>query len=67
MLSFMIDVTVKVCDDDQTLTEKFVVYDQLDSFTISHDDPRLKGIVESTIAKFKGKATDVVVKVKYTW
>lgn len=61
----MIDVTVKVCDDDQTLIQKFLVHEE--GLRLSHDDPDLTKMVDDTIAKFKGKATDVVVKVKYTW
>ncbi len=61
----MIDVTVKVCDDDQTLIQKFLVHEE--GLRLSHDDPDLTKMVDDTIAKFKGKATDVVVKIKYTW
>ncbi len=61
----MIDVTVKVCDDDQTLIQKFLIHEE--GLKLSHDDPDLTRMVRDTIAKFKGEATDVVVKVKYTW
>ncbi len=61
----MIDVTIKVCDEDQTLTQKFLVHEE--GLRMSHDDPELTKMVDDTIAKFKGNATDVVVKVKYTW
>jgi hypothetical protein len=59
------EITVKVCDDEQTLTQKFLSYEK--SISISHDDPVLKSMVEQTIAKFKGNPTDVIVKIKYTW
>lgn len=61
----MIEVTVKVCDDDQTLIQKFLVHQE--GMKLSHDDPDLAKMVNDTMAKFKGNATDVLVKVKYTW
>ena len=61
----MIDVTVKVCDDDQTLTQKFLVHEE--GLKLSHDDPELNKMVSDTLLKFKGVAKDVLVKIKYTW
>ncbi len=61
----MIDVTVKVQDDDQTLTQKFLVHEE--GLKLSHDDPDLTKMVDDTIAKFKGDPKDVLVKIKYTW
>jgi len=61
----MIDVTVKVRDDEQTLTQKFLVHQE--GMSLSHEDPELSRMVNETIAKFKGTATDVLVKIKYTW
>ncbi len=61
----MIDVTVKVSDDEQTLTQRFLVHDE--GMKLSHDDPALSSMVNETIAKFKGQASDVLVKIKYTW
>ncbi len=60
-----VEVSVKVSNEEQTLTQKFIHHS--DNLRISHDDPELTKMVDDTIAKFKGKATDVVVKVKYTW
>ena len=61
----MIDVTIKVRDDEQTLTQKFLVHEE--GLKLSHDDPGLTKMVNDTIANFKGNPTDVVVKIKYTW
>lgn len=61
-----IEISIKVSDDDQTLVEKIIVYDN-DSITLSHDCQVLKDMVEATVAKFKGQPSDVVVRFKYTW
>ena len=61
----MIDVTVRVQDDEQTLIQKFFVHQE--GLKLSHDDPDLTKMVDATIAKFKGTPTDVLVKIKYTW
>lgn len=61
----MIEISVKVSDDDTTLTEKFLIHEE--GLCLSHDDKTLKAMVDSVRAKFQGQATDIVVKVKYTW
>lgn len=61
----MIEVKVKVKDDEQTLTQKFLVHEE--GMKLSHDDQNLSQMVNDTIAKFKGIPEDVMVKVKYTW
>ena len=61
----MIEVCIKVRDDEQILTQKFLVHQE--GMKLSHDDPDLSKMVHETIAKFKGQATDVLVKIKYTW
>lgn len=62
----MIEVTVKIKDDDLTLTERFLVYDP---FTLSHDDEKLKKMVDNTIKKHSGQFSnpDILIKIKYTW
>lgn len=61
----MIDVTVKVSDDEQTLTQRYLIHEE--GMRLSHDDPVLSAMVNETIEKFKGQANDVLVKIKYTW
>ena len=61
-----IEISVKVSDDDQTLVQKFLHYPTA-PLAVSHEDPDLSRMVNDTIEKFKGQATDVIVKLKYTW
>jgi hypothetical protein len=62
-----IEVSVKVSDEEQTLTQKYLHYPQNSELFISHEDTELKRMVEETIGKFKGQPTDVIVKFKYVW
>lgn len=61
-----IEITVKVSNEEQKYSQKFLCYDNL---TISHDDPKLKGYVNEAIENFKdaGSIDDVVVKFSYSW
>lgn len=61
----MIEITVKVSGDDTTLTEKFLIHEE--GMKLSHDDDKLRSLVDSVTQKFKGIFTDVLVKIKYTW
>jgi hypothetical protein len=60
----MIEVSVKVSNSEQSYTQKFLVYE---SFSLSHDDPDLKKMVDEAIANFKGNVEDVNVKIKMVW
>lgn len=62
-----IEITVKVSDDDQTLTQQFLHYNSDEPLSISHDDPHLSSMVNATKDNFHGEATDIIVKLKYTW
>ena len=61
----MIEISVKVSDSDQTLTQKFLCSEE--GISLSHDDKELSKMVNETLSKFKGVAEDVLVKIKYTW
>ena len=61
----MIEITVKISDDIQTLTQKFLQNE--DGIYLSHDCNELKEMVEQTISRFKGDPRDVVVKITYPW
>jgi len=61
----MIEVTIKVADDEQTLTQKFLIHEE--GLVLSHDSLALKGMVDETVGRFKGSPTDVLVKIKYQW
>lgn len=61
----MIELSIKVSDDDHTVTQKFLLHEE--GLSLSHDDIQMKRMVEDTIAKFIGSPKDVLVKIKYTW
>lgn len=61
----MIEVSIKVRDDSNTLTQKYLLHSE--GLSLSHEDATLKKMVEETIANFKGIAQDVIVKIKYVW
>ena len=68
----MIEITVKVSNSEQTLTQKFLHHCDIPGgegqcLMLSHDDEQLSQMVNETISKFKGQAEDVVLKIKYTW
>lgn len=62
----MIQIIIKVTDDELTLTEKFPVYEE--GICLSHDDPKLSRMVKEVLDKFKSvNQPDVLIKIKYTW
>ncbi len=63
-MSEAIEVKVKVSNDEQNYAKKFLCYEPL---TLSKDDPVLLGMVEGTVAEFKGGADDMDVIFKMKW
>lgn len=61
----MIEVSVRVSNEEAKFTKKFAIYDE--KIVISQDDPRLKEIVQNTIDSFKGNVDDVFVTIKMSW
>lgn len=59
------EFTIRVSDDEKTLTKKFPIYHN--GICLSHDDPDLREMVESTIKDFKSEASEVQIKIKYMW
>ncbi len=67
----MIEISVKVSNEEQTLVQKYIHYPLVGkpetSLMISHDDSELARLVNEAISKFKGQADDVIVKFKFVW
>ena len=62
----MFEITVKVSDDSQTLTEKFLCYQE--DVTLNQFDPYLTETIKSVVDKFKGnEPADVQIKIKMEW
>jgi len=61
----VIEISVKVSNDEQRLTQRFTHYDP--PITASMADPQLNQMVQSTIENFKGNVDDVLVSIKMVW
>lgn len=61
----MIEVSVTIRNDESTLTQKHLVYDE--NVRVSHEDPVLAGLVAQAEKDFGKAFEDVIVKIKYSW
>jgi hypothetical protein len=63
----MIEVSVKISNDESKLTKKFLSYDT--DIVLHHEDPKLKAYVDQSLRDFEhtGKPDDIVVNLKMTW
>lgn len=62
----MFEITVKVSDESQTLTEKFLCYQE--DVKLNHSDVYLIETIKSVVDKFKGsEPADVQIKIKMEW
>lgn len=55
-----IDITVKVSNDQVSMTEHF----ETTIITLSHDDEQLKSMIEKVITAFNQPVEQVIVKTK---
>jgi len=60
----MIELTIKVSNEEQRLVQKHLLYDDLH---LSKDNPVLLEKIKIAVESFKGTVEDVVVKVKMLW
>jgi len=63
-MSEVIEVKVKVSNDEQNYNKKFICYEPI---RLAKDDPILLGMVEGAIKDFKGGVDDVDVIMKMKW
>jgi len=61
----MIELSIKVSDDDSTLIQKHLINEE--GLVLSHDDPILQRLVKQAMDAFGEKAKDVLIRIKYTW
>ena len=61
----MIELSIKVSNDDSSLTSKYLVHEE--GMSLSHDDPELQRMVRETVEKFKDEVKDTLIRIKYTW
>lgn len=57
------EITVIVKDDDRTQKSKFGVYED---YTVSPEDPILRGFIDQAIRDFAAEPSDVIVKISMT-
>ncbi len=61
----MIEISVKVSNEEQTLRTKHLDYSE--DIVLSKDDSKLNEYVEKTVKDFKGVPEDVVLNIKMVW
>lgn len=61
----MIEISIKVSDDDSTLIQKHLLNEE--GLTLSHDDLTLAALVKQAVDAFGNGAKDVLIRIKYTW
>ncbi len=61
----MIEISVKVSNEEQTYTKKYLEYSE--DLVLNHEDPRLAEFVKQAMGEFKGIVEDVVVRAKMVW
>ena len=60
----MIEITIKVSDNDSSLTQKYI---EDEGFVFSHDEPRIRKLVDQAIKDFGKPIEDCVVKMRADW
>lgn len=62
----MIELSITIKDEEETLTQKFLLYDPI---TLSIEDKSLVDMVKGVQGKFKGnlEASDITVKTRMAW
>jgi len=61
----MIELIIKVSDDDTTLTQKHLLH--AEGLFLSHDDTTLSKLVKQAEDAFGPNAKDILIRIKYTW
>jgi len=63
-MSQAIEIKIKISNDEQTYTKKFLCYETI---TLSKEDAELKKMVEGAVKEFKGPIDDVKVVSMMMW
>jgi len=53
-------LTITIKDDEKTLRFKHLVYQD---YTVSADDPFIKGCIDESLKAFNGEPTDISIKI----
>ncbi len=54
------EITVKLKDDERTLTHKFLIYDDV---TVASDDPIIQGCIEEARQDYSGEPDSIKVTI----
>lgn len=60
----MIEVAVKISNDEQKYTQRFLAHEP---FLVSTDDLVLSQMVNEALANFKGDHSDIDIRIKMPW
>ena len=60
----VLEITVKIKSEDQTLSKKFLMYEEI---LLSKENPKLFEMVESVCKDFKGDIDSVIILSKMVW
>lgn len=61
----MVEISVKVSNEETKLVRKFILYDV--PITVSTEDEQLKELVKTTTDSFKGHVDDVFITIRMIW
>ena len=61
----MLEITVKVANEENTLVSKYLEYSE--DIVLTKDDPKLSTMVDKAVKAFGGEVSDVVVRIKMVW
>jgi hypothetical protein len=61
----MIQIKIKVSNEEQTLTEKYQEHEE--GLRLAKDDPKLSEMVNRTMNKFTGVVDRVQIKAEFEW
>lgn len=62
------EVTIRIKDEDSTFRQKFLMHSDTEGdLTLSHDNLKLKSMVDQVISNFKGTPEEILVKAEYLW
>lgn len=59
----MIEITIKVSDEQQTLRVNHIVYQKI--VCADREDPILKDLIDAAVKSFKGTPQDIRVTIKF--
>jgi hypothetical protein len=64
----MIEIKIKVCNDEKSITKKHLIYDQDSPVSLCREDPTITLLVKDALEEFGDSSVDDVLLIaKMTW